>query len=224
MSFSWRSPAQVAGGEVLGQRRRVDVGVDLQLHEPREDRAARRDPADPHPAADRLRQRVEVDDVRGRARAQPLRRGAVEAQLRVDAVVDDEEPTGPRELQQARAALRRQVGAGRVLAGLLQRDELDLVAGEDPLERVDVDPSPSTGSGRTRAPVACNDASEPANVGDSTTPTSPGLSRARATRSIPWRAPVVTRISSALSRSRPRGRSRRAARAAPAGPRPAGSR
>ena len=129
---------EVARGEVLGQRRGVDVGVELELHEAAEDRAARRDPADAQPAADRLRERVDVDDVRRRLLAQARQRGAVVADRRVDAVLEDEEAARARELDEALAAPRREVGAGRVRARRLQRDELDLVAREDPLERVDV--------------------------------------------------------------------------------------
>ncbi len=64
--------------------------------------------------------------------------GAFVADRRVDAVVEDEEPARARELDELVAALRREVGAGRVRARGLQHDELDLVAREDPLEHVDV--------------------------------------------------------------------------------------
>ena len=64
---------------------------------------------------------------------------ALEAHLRVDAVLEHEEVARDRELGEARAALRREVAAGGVLAGGLQRAELHLVAGEHPLERVHVE-------------------------------------------------------------------------------------
>ena len=189
---------QVVRGEQLRQRRRVDIRVDLELHEPVEDGPARRDPADAQPAADRLRERVDVDDVCGRFFAQPLERRALVADRRVDAVVEDEEAARAGELDESLATARREVGASRVRARRLQRDELDLVAARIRSSASMSGPSSSTGSGRTRAPVCRSDASAPANVGDSMTATSPGPRIARATRSRAWRAPDVTRISSAL--------------------------
>ena len=76
--------------------------------------------------------------MRRRFGAQALQWLALVAHRGVGAVVEDEEAARPGELEQPRAARRRQVGAGRVLAGRLDGDELDLVAGEDPVQRVDV--------------------------------------------------------------------------------------
>ena len=131
--------AEPRGGEPLGQGGALHVGVELEPHEPPVDRAARRDPADAQPAADRLGQRVDVDDVRRGEAPQARALLAVEGHRRVDAVLEDEEAALAGQRGQAGAARVGEVGAGRVVAGGLQGDEPDLVAGEDPLERVDVE-------------------------------------------------------------------------------------
>ena len=130
---------EVARRDVLVERGRVQVGGHLQRHEAVEDRAARGDPADAHAAADRLRERVDVDHVARRLAAQRRRRVAVEGQPRVDAVLEHEERALARQLEQALAALAGEMAAGRVLARGLERDELDRVAREHALERLDVE-------------------------------------------------------------------------------------
>ena len=138
------------------------------------------------------------DGASARRRRQRL---AVEAHRRVDAVVEDEEAARAGELEQALAARGREVGAGRVLARRLQRDELDLVAGEDALERVDVGALGVDGqrqharAGRLQRRERCRRTSATRRPRRRR-----GSSSARATRSIAWRAPDVTRISSALVR------------------------
>ena len=75
----------------------------------------------------------------GRPRAQPLRPRSVEAYARIDAVLEHEERPFARQLEQTLGTIRRQVLPGRVLGGSLHNNELDLVAGQDRLERLDVE-------------------------------------------------------------------------------------
>ena len=123
----------------LGHRRAVHVVGALLDEDPLLDGPAGGHPADAQPAADRLRERVDVDDVALRVR--PKRAGVVplEAEVAVDAVLDDEEAVPASELQQAGAPGRREVHAGRVVAARLDRQEADLLAAEQRLEGVDVE-------------------------------------------------------------------------------------
>jgi hypothetical protein len=125
---------QPGRGQSLRQRRAVQVGVHLQAHEPGVDRAAGRYPADAQAAPERLGQRVDVDHVGGRQRAQPHRLGALERHRRVDAVLEDEEAAFARERGQPRAARVGQRQARRVLARGLEHHEADLVPGEQALQ------------------------------------------------------------------------------------------
>jgi len=122
--------------------------------------------------------------------------GAVEADRGVDAVLQHEERALPRERGQPLGALVGEVATGGVLSGGPQRDELDLVASEDALERVHVEPTLSMPTASMRAPLWCSEAGALTKVGDSTTATSPRRSSAPVTRSIPWRGPDTTCSSS----------------------------
>ena len=127
-------PGVLAGGQEardreLGQRGAVHVVGALLAQDALAHRPTGGDPADPQPAADRLRQRVDVDHVAPGLAAQRARVLALEAQVAVDPVLDDEEAVAPCQLQQARAARRREVEPGRVVAARLDREKADLLAG-----------------------------------------------------------------------------------------------
>ncbi len=128
-----------AGERQLVQQRGVELGVSLLADDPLEHRPAGDQPADTQPGARRLRERGDVDDVVRRFGAQRPGRLAVEAQVGVDAVLDDEEALAAGQLEQAAAALRREVAPGRVLAVRLQADELDLAPAHELGERVHVE-------------------------------------------------------------------------------------
>ena len=120
------------------KRRAVEVALQLEHRQPLVHRAARGDPAHAQAAADGLRQRVDVDHVRGRQRPQRARLGAIEAQVAVHAVLEHHQVALARERGQPLTALVRQVAPGGVLAAGLERDQLHLVPADQLLERVDV--------------------------------------------------------------------------------------
>ncbi len=91
---------EVAGERELVQGRRVDVVGALRGDDPVEHRAAGRDPAEPQAAPERLRERVDVDHVSRGLGAQRRSLLAGEAQVAVDAVLEQEEPVATGELQQ----------------------------------------------------------------------------------------------------------------------------
>src|SRR5437763_1533663 len=124
---------------MLDQNGRVVVAGQLHVSQPAAQLARRGKPAEAQSTADRLRQGVDVNDVFGRPRAQPLRPRSVEAYARIDAVLEHEERPFARQLEQTLGTIRRQVLPGRVLGGSLHNNELDLVAGQDRLERLDVE-------------------------------------------------------------------------------------
>ena len=76
----------------------------------------------------------------GRLGSQRRQRLALEAEVAVDPVLDDEEAVAPGELDEALAPLRREVAAGRVVEARLDGEHADLVAAQQLLERVDVEP------------------------------------------------------------------------------------
>jgi hypothetical protein len=123
----------------LGQGGAVHVVGALLDEDPLLDGAARRHPADPQAAPDRLRERVDVDHVAVVLGAQSRRASVVEAEVAVDPVLDDEEAVAARELEQALAPALGEVEAGRVVAARLHRQEADLLAAEHRLQRIEVE-------------------------------------------------------------------------------------
>ena len=75
-----------------------------------------------------------------RLRAQRGQLVAGEPQVAVDAVLEDEEPVAPHEVEQPPAARRDEVPAGGVVQARLHRQRLDLLPGDQGGERVDVEP------------------------------------------------------------------------------------
>ncbi len=133
--------AHVLLEEPLPERARALVGVLLRRDELRGHLGGSDRPAEPHAGKERLRRRPGLhDDVRREA-PQARQRVAVEAELAVGDVLDDQEAVPPRELDEERAPLGREADAGRVLVVGDRVEELRAQpAGETPLELVDLQP------------------------------------------------------------------------------------
>jgi hypothetical protein len=133
----------LAGCQEAGESQLAEVALCMSsarfVQEALANRPTRRDPPDPHPAPCELRERVDVDHVAAALRAQRARVLAREAQVAVDAVLENEEAVLPGELEQAVAPLRREIAAGRVVTARLESDQPDLLPRQQLLERVDVE-------------------------------------------------------------------------------------
>src|SRR6185312_3201130 len=101
--------------EPLAERARALVGVLLRRDELRDDRSRTDRPAEPHAREERLRRRPRLDDDVGCEAPQAWRRGAVEPELAVRHVLDEQEAVAARELDERGAPLGDERHARRVL-------------------------------------------------------------------------------------------------------------
>src|SRR5512142_2585808 len=95
-------------GEALGERAGALVGELLRPDEARDDVARADAPAEPRAREERLREGADLEDDVCAVRPEAAVGLAVEAELAVGDVLDDEEAVPPRELDEGRAPLRRE--------------------------------------------------------------------------------------------------------------------
>ena len=100
--------AHVLLEQPLAERARALVGVLLRRDELRADLRRPDRPAEPHAREERLRRRPGLDDDVRREAPEARQRAAVEAELAVGDVLDDQEAVPPRELDERARAARRE--------------------------------------------------------------------------------------------------------------------
>ena len=157
-------------------------------------RPAGRDPADPQ--APPTVERVDVDDVGWRLRAQRGQLVAGEPQVAVDAVLEDEEPVAPHEVEQPPAARRDEVPAGGVCRRGCTANALISCRATRAASASTLSPSSSTSTATIRAVRRLlHRPDHGRKLGSSQATTSPGRKIARHASVRPWAAQVVITMS-----------------------------
>ena len=118
---------------------RVRVEALLDQRDLLHDRRRRRQPSEPQPGREHLREAVQMDDEVLRVElVQRRRRRLAERQLAIRAVLDDRHPIAFRQLQHFAARADRHRDAGRILERGVRVNQLRAISQQRVLELVDV--------------------------------------------------------------------------------------